>query len=223
MTTDKKARKEMPIARGVLGYFPDAVAEVAHVSLVGNRQHNGPDAPMHWAREKSTDHADCIVRHLIEAGTIDDDGLRHSAKVAWRALALLQTEIEDDSEQAAMSGCTGGPRTKRKVYLAGPMRGYAGFNFAAFDAARDKLDALGYDVISPADLDRRAGVKLPENPNTPITDTSPFVKRDVEALLSLGRDGMLVLLPGWEDSMGATAERAVARWLQLEIRELSGF
>jgi hypothetical protein len=50
---------------------------------------------MHWAKDKSNDHADCIVRHLIEAGTIDTDGLRHSAKVAWRALALLETELEE--------------------------------------------------------------------------------------------------------------------------------
>ena len=30
------------------------------------------------------------------AGTIDTDGIRHSAKVAWRALANLQKEIEKD-------------------------------------------------------------------------------------------------------------------------------
>jgi hypothetical protein len=70
-----------------------AIAVIANVSHVGNAQHN-PGQPMHWARGKSTDHADCIVRHLIERGTIDTDGLRHSAKVAWRALALLQEELE---------------------------------------------------------------------------------------------------------------------------------
>ena len=91
--TDKKARKESPIARGVLGYFPRAIAAVANVSFVGNEQHN-PGQPMHWAKEKSNDHADCIVRHLIEAGTVDEDGLRHTAKAAWRALALLETELE---------------------------------------------------------------------------------------------------------------------------------
>lgn len=90
---DSKSRKEMPIARGVLDYFPDAIAEIARVSFVGNEQHNAGQ-PMHWAREKSTDHADCIVRHLLERGTLDGDGLRHTAKVAWRALALLQTELE---------------------------------------------------------------------------------------------------------------------------------
>ena len=94
LPTDAKARKAMPIARGVLDYFPDAVAAIAHVSKVGNDQHN-PGQPMHWAKGKSSDHADCIVRHLIERGKIDTDGLRHTAKAAWRALALLQTEIEE--------------------------------------------------------------------------------------------------------------------------------
>lgn len=93
LSTDKQTRKEQPVARGVLDYFPDAMAAVAHVSFVANEQHN-PGEPMHWARGKSTDHADCIVRHLMDRGTIDDDGLRHSAKAAWRALALLQEEIE---------------------------------------------------------------------------------------------------------------------------------
>lgn len=96
--TDAAARKALPIARGLLDYFPDALLEVANVSRVGNEQHN-PGEPMHWAKEKSTDEADALLRHLIDRGTIDTDGLRHSAKVAWRALALLQREL--DAEAAA--------------------------------------------------------------------------------------------------------------------------
>jgi len=69
------------------------MAEIARVSKAGNDQHN-PGEPLHWAREKSTDHADCIVRHLLERGKPDVDGQRHSAKLAWRALALLETELE---------------------------------------------------------------------------------------------------------------------------------
>lgn len=92
---DSKARKEIPMARGLLDYFTAALAEVAHVSHVGNEKHN-PGEPMYHSRGKSADHADCIMRHLAERGTIDpDDGLRHSAKMAWRALALLQQELED--------------------------------------------------------------------------------------------------------------------------------
>lgn len=89
------ARKEIPIFTGVLQYFPDALAEVAKVSRAGNEQHS-PGEPMHWARGKSMDQEDCLVRHLLERGTIDTDGQRHSAKVAWRALAILQLEIENE-------------------------------------------------------------------------------------------------------------------------------
>lgn len=87
-------RKAMPLARGLLDYFPSALAAVASLSAAGNEKHN-PGQPLHHARGKSTDHADCIVRHLIDRGTVDsEDGIRHSVKVAWRALALLQEELE---------------------------------------------------------------------------------------------------------------------------------
>lgn len=90
---DPQWRKERPLFSGLLRYFPLALLEVAHCSYVGNRQHNG-DAPLHWDRAKSTDEADALVRHLMQAGTDDTDGIPHSAKVAWRALALLQKELE---------------------------------------------------------------------------------------------------------------------------------
>jgi hypothetical protein len=90
---DAQARKGVPLARGFLDYFPRAIAEVAKVSAAGSRQHH-PEQEMHWDKTKSTDHADCILRHLTERGTLDTDGQRHSAKVAWRALALLEIELE---------------------------------------------------------------------------------------------------------------------------------
>lgn len=93
ISQDKQERKDSPLARGLLDYFPAALMEVAALSRVANEQHN-PGEEMHWARDKSSDHADCILRHLIERGTVDSDGMRHSAKVAWRALALLQEELE---------------------------------------------------------------------------------------------------------------------------------
>lgn len=95
LPTDSRIRKDTPIYSGVLKYFPRALAEIARVSKVGNDKHN-PGQPLHWSKDKSNDHADCIARHLLEAGTIDlDDGCRHSAKLAWRALANLETELEE--------------------------------------------------------------------------------------------------------------------------------
>ena len=93
LPTDAKERKTYPIGTGFLDYFPRAVAEVAHVSYVGNEQHN-PGLPVHWDRSKSKDEADALIRHFLERGKIDSDGVRHSAKMAWRAMALLEKELE---------------------------------------------------------------------------------------------------------------------------------
>jgi len=98
--TKSDVRKLYPLARGLLDYFPDALAEVAKVSWAGNEKHN-PGQPMHHARGKSSDHADCIMRHLAERGNTEtlvvgntSVTIRHTAELAWRALALLQEELE---------------------------------------------------------------------------------------------------------------------------------
>jgi hypothetical protein len=93
LPTDAETRKNIPLARGLLDYFPNALAAVAEVSRVANEQHN-PGQEMHWARGKSNDHADCVLRHLIDRGKVDSDGLRHTGKAAWRMLALLEEELE---------------------------------------------------------------------------------------------------------------------------------
>lgn len=87
-------RKEYPITTGVLDYFPDAIALVSKVSYLGNQKHN-PGQPLHWARGKSADHADCIARHLLERDEIDMADVYHAANLAWRALADLQMLLEE--------------------------------------------------------------------------------------------------------------------------------
>lgn len=101
LPTATEDRKGIPIASGVLDYFPAAIAELAKVSKAGNDKHN-PGEPLHWARGKSTDQADCIARHLLERGGFDPEtGQRHTAQLAWRALALLQLELEADGAPVA--------------------------------------------------------------------------------------------------------------------------
>ena len=90
--TDKAAsRKATPVFSGVLKYFPNALKEVARCSKAGNKQHH-PDKPLHWDMDKSKDEYDALTRHLIDhtINPIDDDGVLHLTKVAWRALAGLE-------------------------------------------------------------------------------------------------------------------------------------
>jgi len=93
---DSDERKTAPMFRGLLGYFPAALFEVARHSLTSDQKHTpGNVKGPHWARWKSPDHADCIVRHLIDAGnTSTPDRLEHLRSLAWRSLALLQEECE---------------------------------------------------------------------------------------------------------------------------------
>lgn len=93
---DAQKRKQAPVGTGVIDYFPDALWAIAECSRMGNDQHN-PGKPLHWDRSKSQDESDCLIRHFIERGTMDTDGIRHSAKMAWRALAYLQKEIEAEA------------------------------------------------------------------------------------------------------------------------------
>jgi len=98
LPTDDKARKALPVFDGVLMYFPDAVCAVAEVSRNGNEQHN-PGEPLHWARGKSMDQYNTALRHMMDAKTgtrYDTDGGRHLAKAAWRILAALQLDIEQE-------------------------------------------------------------------------------------------------------------------------------
>ena len=99
---DAAERKLIPLATGLLDYFPLALSAIAECSRIGNDQHN-PDKPLFWDRTKSGDEADALMRHFMERGTIDGDGVRHSTKVCWRALALLQKEIEAERDANAIS------------------------------------------------------------------------------------------------------------------------
>jgi hypothetical protein len=119
-------RKDHPIFLGCIRYFPFSLSKVALLSKLGNEKHN-PGQPMHHARGKSADHADCIARHLSEVGTIDPDtGLDHAVSLAWRALALLQElgESKYGAELAPGAKCESVPEpfipVKGAVYNAPP-------------------------------------------------------------------------------------------------------
>lgn len=105
LPTGSVERKNYPIATGCLNYFPAALAGVANVSKQGNDKHN-PGQPLHHARGKSSDHADCLLRHLIDTADLlaaykrgepvdVQNILLEVSQMAWRALALSQELHEE--------------------------------------------------------------------------------------------------------------------------------
>ncbi len=89
------------------------------------------------------------------------------------------------------------------IYVAGPMRGYPNNNFKAFDKAKEKLMHF-YEVITPADSARQH----------PDAKEHEWIRRDIEMVLKCDA---IYMLNGWERSMGARAEHAIAVWTQKQI------
>jgi hypothetical protein len=103
------------------------------------------------------------------------------------------------------------------------MRGIPFFNFPAFHDAAKKLRANGHTVFNPAERDEaKHGTDIASSPVGDLADANAkgFSLRD-----ALGADtawicahaDAIALLPGWEHSKGATAERALGIALGLEI------
>lgn len=96
------------------------------------------------------------------------------------------------------------------LYLSGPMTGLPSFNNPAFDAAAAALRALGWRVYNPAENRWvAAGVAFPLREGF----------AEYSSVICLDASG-LVLLPGWEASLGATAEFALARAVGIPARLL---
>jgi hypothetical protein len=96
LPSDRDARNALPLWDGCMAYFPDCWAEIAKVSVLGNKQHALGDK-LRFARDVSTDHENKVIRHMLDhaAGNVlDTDGTYHLAKAAWRCLAALQVAIE---------------------------------------------------------------------------------------------------------------------------------
>jgi hypothetical protein len=118
-----------------------------------------------------------------------------------------------------------------KVYLAGPMRGYKDFNFPAFFAAAHKLRVEGHSVFNPAerDVEEFGADKL----KSETGDEQELSKNLGLEGLSLTRKVFLhdthyictqaeaiALMPGWEKSKGAIAEKALAEASGREVTYL---
>jgi hypothetical protein len=102
-----------------------------------------------------------------------------------------------------------------RVYVLGPMRGYPEFNHPAFDAATKLLRDQGFEVINPAEEDRRNGIDFGHltGDQQELDELGWSVNQALAvdlAIVCLWAD-FLVALPGWEASKGAQAEVAAAR------------
>jgi hypothetical protein len=130
------------LVTGCIDYFRNALAAVGRHSRFGNDKYN-PGQPTHWSFDVSTAHADAIASHLAQRGEIDPEtGVSHTVALAWRALALLETELIE-------AGAKPGRGVKRSALAT--LKGMAGERYGklmhpaqemAIDAFKSELGAL---------------------------------------------------------------------------------
>lgn len=113
-----------------------------------------------------------------------------------------------------------GPNNAAVAYLAGPMRGYPQQNFPAFFAAALRLRKAGWEIENPAEYDSAAGVDPSADPSEwPITIEQMLM---VDFDIIIRRAKAIILLPGWQDSVGAKMELAIALHIGLPAFALLG-
>jgi|GEM_PF-754080 len=101
------------------------------------------------------------------------------------------------------------------AYLAGPMRGHRMNNFPAFFAAAVLLRNHGWGIENPAEYDMAAGV----NPSADEKDW-PIKVKDMlrtDFRLILEKCNAIILLPGWDNSVGAKMELSIAVHIGLPV------
>lgn len=104
-----------------------------------------------------------------------------------------------------------------RVYVAGPMAGLPEHNFPAFHAEAARLRALGHEVLSPAEKAGEQAAADADTQGLAFRETQTykdFLRADLRMVLDCDA---ISLLPGWENSRGATLERTVAEAIGLEV------
>lgn len=97
----------------------------------------------------------------------------------------------------------------RTIYLSGPMKGYPKSNYPLFTFVAAQLRAGGHRVYNPSEFPHDGG-----------HDTFPLRKAFAEYAKFICEEAdTIVLLPGWEASLGVSAELALAKNCGLEIVE----
>lgn len=91
-----------------------------------------------------------------------------------------------------------------RIYIAGPMTGYAEYNYPAFLAAAEEWRKEGWEVLNPAE--NFGGDKT--------KDYATYIRADLQML---AQADAMAFLPGWERSKGATFEHSVGSMLGLPM------
>jgi hypothetical protein len=115
------------------------------------------------------------------------------------------------SELSERIGKEGGKRLGPNIYLSGPMKGYPESNYPAFEDAARHLRAMGHSVYIPHEF-MPPGKPSHAELRKAFSAYCKYICEEADSI---------VLLPGWEHSIGVSAELALAKNCGLAVAEYS--
>lgn len=125
-----------------------------------------------------------------------------------RVLAFLHA-LQEGSELTTHQSMDAQYMATTTIYIAGPMTGYPAFNYPAFVAAGEGLKERGFAaVLNPTDVDGG------------VAGSKPWEWYMRECLKMLLQSDAVALLPGWEESRGASIESQLAHDLNMVVQPL---
>lgn len=143
--------------------------------------------------------------------------IRALPEVGGNMQQMAPTRVEELVRLGELIGKEGAPF----FYIAGPMTGKKQFNFPRFDYATSRCRDEGMPIVSPVELDELVDPHLVEIARASADGTEEMPYREMLArdlqVIALQNCVGVILLEGWEDSLGAGKESSVARFLGKEL------
>lgn len=132
------------------------------------------------------------------AGVTDSQTIAHGKKYIMDAVLAEYGLNEIDREQ-------------NKIFISGPMAGYEHHNYPLFNMIEEVLIIAGYKCVNPANI----GMKYdPEKVDKNKKLYKAMVKEIQEAEKTCNT---ILLLPGWENSVGVRLELQTAIRMKMKI------
>ena len=100
---------------------------------------------------------------------------------------------------------------EHRIFISGPMTGYIGHNYYIFEKVEECLRTAGYECVNPAAIGKKY------NPEKVDKDKSLYCAMEKEIQEAERTCNVLLLLPGWEDSIGVRLELRTAIELKMKI------
>ena len=100
---------------------------------------------------------------------------------------------------------------EHKIFISGPMTGYVWHNYPLFDTIENMLTIAGYKCINPAAIGRKY------NPEMVDKNKKLYWAMEKEIQEAEKTCNAILLLPGWENSIGVRRELKTALKQKMKI------